>query len=421
MFRTLLLAAMMTLFGVVASNAQYQDSSPPDPAYSSQYDTESAYDDYDEELLGPRDDQRYDNRGYDDRGYNEPDLDVGIFASLGHDGRWQFAANLGWVWSPYTNAGWRPYSNGHWVWTSYGWTWVSYEPFGWATYHYGYWACDNQLGWVWIPGYDWSACRVQWAHYDNYVSWAPLAPPGYYCPRPYTTAGINIWFTIGASHFCDPYPTRYCETPRYDSGYATRVKYKSPDRGYVAKYSGAPVRTASVTFKHKALSRAEMGTTTYHSNPKRVTATTSHGFKPEVRNGTTLKSAGRTENRAMKSRESKSVQRQFQPQEARRTTSTRQAVKPSRQTKSYRDAQESRTIRADRPAKLAFNSARSPREQRVVSQPRQEQRSSKASVQSSRGSSNRKNTVASNQTQRRETTKVKGAGGAHGKGSGKGQ
>ena len=413
---------MMTLFGVVASNAQYQDSSPPDEPNSSQYDTERAYDDdYDEELLGPRDDERYNDRGYDDRGYNEPDLDVGIFASLGHDGRWSFAGSLGWVWRPYTNAGWRPYSNGHWVWTSYGWTWVSYEPFGWATDHYGYWACDNQLGWVWIPGYDWSACRVQWAYYDNYVSWAPLAPPGYYCPRPYTTAGINIWFTIGASHFCDPYPTRYCETPRYDSGYyAQRVKYKSPDRGYVQRYTGASVRTSTVTFKHKALSRTEMGTTTFRSNPKRIAATTSHGFKPEVRNGNTSKNIGRFENRAMKSRESKSVTRQFQPQEARRTQTTRQAVKPSRQTKSYRDAQQSRAIHADRPAKLAFNSARSPREQRVVSQPRHEQRA-KVSFDSSRGSSTRKGAVASNQTQRRESTKVKGAGGAHGKGSGKGK
>jgi hypothetical protein len=168
---------------------------------------------------------------------------------------------------------WRPYSDGRWVWTSYGWTWVSYEPFGWATYHYGYWNCDAALGWVWIPGYEWSACRVQWAYYDNYVAWAPMYPPGYSCPRPFTTAGFNIWFTIGTSHFCDPYPTRYCVTPSYNHVYAQRVAYKSPSRTYVQQYASAPIRESTVSFKHTKFVRgggAVTGTSSkavYRSKP----------------------------------------------------------------------------------------------------------------------------------------------------------
>jgi len=261
MVRTLALAALVTLFGAVSSQAQYRDSAPPDEQGSAQYNTQAPYPGYDEELLGPPNDQRHnDDQQYgdqDSRGYSHPDINVGMFASLGNDGRWFMTANFGWVWRPYANAGWRPYSDGRWVWTTYGWTWVSYEPFGWATDHYGYWDCDAALGWVWIPGYTWSACRVQWASYDNYVCWAPLTPPGYACPRPFTTAGFNIWFTIGASHFCDPYPARYCERPSYHSVYTQRVAYKSPDRLYVQQYTHAPVRQSTVVFKNKTFVRGD--------------------------------------------------------------------------------------------------------------------------------------------------------------------
>ncbi|HKW14629.1 MAG TPA: DUF6600 domain-containing protein, partial [Candidatus Krumholzibacteria bacterium] len=257
MVRTLALAALVTLFGAVSSQAQYRDSAPPDEQGSAQYDTQAPYSGYDEELLGPPNDQRYNDDqqyGDDSRGYSHPDINVGMFASLGNDGRWFMTANFGWVWRPYAAADFRPYSAGRWVWTSYGWTWVSYEPFGWATYHYGYWDCDAQLGWVWVPGYDWSACRVQWAYYDNYVCWAPMTPPGYACPRPFTTAGFNIWFTIGANHFCDPYPARYCVTS-YRNVYTPRVAYKSPDRYYVQHYTHAPVRQSTVAFKNTTFAR----------------------------------------------------------------------------------------------------------------------------------------------------------------------
>lgn len=284
MVRTLALAALVTLFGAGASQAQYQDSAPPDEQGTSQYDNQAPYPGYDEELLGPPEDQRYnDDQGYDSHGYSHPNIDVGIFANLS-DGRWFMSANFGWVWRPYAAASWRPYENGRWVWTSYGWTWVSYEPFGWATYHYGYWTCDAGLGWVWIPGYDWSACRAQFAYYDNYICYAPLPPPGYSCPRPYTTAGFNIWFTIGVSHFCDPYPARYCVRPSYNSGYAPRVAYKSPDRYYVQQYTHAPVRESTVKFKNTTFVRGTGSFSGTRSQTVFKSKPTSRGSQPYVSN-----------------------------------------------------------------------------------------------------------------------------------------
>src|SRR5688572_19351761 len=255
MVRTLVFAGLATLFGASVSEAQYRDSYPPDDQYGSQYETESTYDpSYDYELLGPPEDRyRYDD-DYD--GYNdEPDADLGIFVSLGSHGRWQVSATYGRVWTPYHRVGWRPYTAGRWVWTSYGWTWLSYEPYGWATYHYGYWANDPYLGWVWIPGYEWAACRAQFAYYDNYISWAPMTPPGYYCPQPWTTAGFSFWFTIGADRFCDPYPAHYYVTPTYKSHYKQVVAYKSPSRSYVQKYTAAPIHQKTVQFKNTTWSK----------------------------------------------------------------------------------------------------------------------------------------------------------------------
>src|SRR5690349_14040208 len=123
MVRTLALAALVTLFGAGASQAQYQDSAPPDEQNrSDQYYNGGAPEGYDEELLGPYEQQQYnDNQRYNDGGYSRPDVDVGIFANLSN-GRWFMTANFGWVWRPYAATTWRPYTNGRWVWTSYGWT-----------------------------------------------------------------------------------------------------------------------------------------------------------------------------------------------------------------------------------------------------------------------------------------------------------
>ena len=412
MLRTLMLAGLVTLFGATASEAQYQDSYPPDDQYVSEYETESTYDpSYDYELLGPPQDRYRDDDDYDgDRYYNEPDVDVGIFFSLGDHGRWRMTASYGWVWTPYHHAGWRPYSAGRWVWTSYGWTWISYEPYGWATYHYGYWARDPYLGWVWIPGYEWAATRVQFAYYDNYISWAPMAPPGYYCPQPWSTAGISFWFTIGADNFCDPYPYRHCVTPVYQSHYKQVVAYKSPSRTYVERYTGTPVRETSVKFKNTSWSKgsatsarfetrggttkfnAKGGTTQFNTKSRASKSETRAFNTPSVR-----KNADRT---VMKnSKPSRQLTREFRAPE--RSTS-RQALKPQRETKS----RETRALRADRPAKqqqqfttrsgggeskrIAKAEPRREQQRRSIEQPRREQRSSKALKVSRSAGSERK-------------------------------
>jgi hypothetical protein len=255
---------------------------------------------------------------------------------------------------------------GRWVWTTYGWTWVSYEPFGWATYHYGYWASDPMLGWVWIPGYEWSACRAQFAYYDNYISWAPMAPPGYYCPQPWSTAGISFWITIGANNFCDPYPVRHCVTPKYKTWYSERVAYKSPDRHYVESYTGAQVRTSKVHFKNTTWSRGDGGSTkftTRGTKAKFSSSGDSRGAKFTSKSNRVVTKSTRSQKSetrfvaprnngsgsfAMKSKPRQEAKRQSQFQETRRTVSKREVVKPQRQT------QENRVLRADRSSKQSL-------------------------------------------------------------------
>jgi hypothetical protein len=97
-------------------------------------------------------------------------------------------------------ADWSPYSCGHWLWTDRGWMWVGYEPFGWVVYHYGYWAYDPGLGWLWVPGVEWSPARVRWRVWGDYVSWSPLPPPGLATRGPIAT-GDDRWTTVPVRSF----------------------------------------------------------------------------------------------------------------------------------------------------------------------------------------------------------------------------
>jgi hypothetical protein len=250
------------------------------------------------------------------------------------------------------------------VYTSYGWTWVSYEPYGWATYHYGYWARDPFLGWVWIPGYEWSACRVRFAYYDDYISWTPLPPPGYHCPQPWSTVGISVWFTIGARHFCDPYPSRYYVTPKYKTYYAERVAYKAPERHFVERYTGSPVRTTSVEFKHKSWSKVDRSTAKYNGGAK-YQGGSKHATKPD-----------RT---VMKSRAQKSGTQYVAPRNSTRSGSYAMRSTP-------RMERESRVARTERTSKQQFK-GQSAREQRSIQKPQRAERSSRSSMQVSRNNS----------------------------------
>jgi hypothetical protein len=83
-------------------------------------------------------------------------------------GRWQHHARFGDVWVPANRArDWRPYTAGRWVLRRAG------------EYHYGRWALDDQFGWCWVPGEEWSPAWVQWRRPGadvEYVGWVPLPP-----------------------------------------------------------------------------------------------------------------------------------------------------------------------------------------------------------------------------------------------------
>lgn len=119
--------------------------------------------------------------------YGAEDLD-------GH-GRWVYAPQYGWVWSPYATPDWAPYRHGRWSWVDwYGWSWISHDPWGWAPYHYGRWFHNGSHGWCWWPGgmhvrHHWRPALVAffgWGGHSGlhvglgfgfgHVGWLPLAP-----------------------------------------------------------------------------------------------------------------------------------------------------------------------------------------------------------------------------------------------------
>jgi hypothetical protein len=144
-------------------------------------------------------------------------VDLGFFYDdLAPYGNWIQSPRYGWVWTPTAVAtSWRPYEYGHWVWTDQGWLWVSDESFGWATYHYGRWYDDPEIGWEWVPGYDWAPSWVSWEESPDYIGWAPL-PPSYSLSVGF--GGGRIGLGAEAYGFV---PSRYFLEPRLSSYYIT--------------------------------------------------------------------------------------------------------------------------------------------------------------------------------------------------------
>jgi FecR protein len=107
-------------------------------------------------------------------------------ASLDDYGSWSYASQYGTnCWRPRVLAGWTPYALGYWRWTPAGMTWVSAEPWGWLPYHYGTWVYDALLGWLWVPGVEYSPAWVYWNYTPDWVGWCPIGyytPTGYYAP-----------------------------------------------------------------------------------------------------------------------------------------------------------------------------------------------------------------------------------------------
>ena len=99
-------------------------------------------------------------------------------ASFDDWGAWTYSTACGCTcWRPRVAAGWTPYALGYWRWTPSGLTWVSSEPWGWLPYHYGSWVFDDELGWMWCPGTEYSPAWVYWDYAPGWVGWCPI---GYY-------------------------------------------------------------------------------------------------------------------------------------------------------------------------------------------------------------------------------------------------
>src|SRR5262249_30002127 len=125
--------------------------------------------------------------------------------TLGDDGQWVTHPRWGEVWIPADTQGdWRPYLLGHWVYTDeWGWYWVAEEEWGWITYHYGRWVLDRDygLGWIWVPGSEWSPAWVSWRKGDEMVGWAPM-PPDEICPD--VQDDPDVWVFVPASDIIAP-------------------------------------------------------------------------------------------------------------------------------------------------------------------------------------------------------------------------
>jgi FecR protein len=120
------------------------------------------------------------------------------------NGRWEYAADYGYVWTPaVVAAGWAPYTVGSWIWIHGNYVWVAHDPWCWAPCHYGRWVFIPAYGWSWVPpspgAVYWGPGYVGWIVTPSYVAWVPLAPGeifygyGYYGPwsRNITTVGVN--------------------------------------------------------------------------------------------------------------------------------------------------------------------------------------------------------------------------------------
>jgi uncharacterized protein DUF6600 len=115
------------------------------------------------------------------------------FRYLSGFGQWIEEAPYGECWKPSVIASWNPLENGRWIRTQYGLTWFSYEPFGWIVYHYGNWVLTASNGWLWIPGYQWSAANVRWIQFNDYAGWAAAPPSGTKLPDPWDPLNRPSW------------------------------------------------------------------------------------------------------------------------------------------------------------------------------------------------------------------------------------
>lgn len=127
-----------------------------------------------------------------------------FYESLEPYGDWIETSDYGYIWQPRdVDSGWRPYTDGYWTYTDSGWTWGSYEDFGWATYHYGRWVRLTDIGWCWVPGYEWGPAWVSWRYGDDsdVVGWAPLPPRAACRPGEEIDDDVDADYDIGPAQY----------------------------------------------------------------------------------------------------------------------------------------------------------------------------------------------------------------------------
>jgi len=123
---------------------------------------------------------------------------IGFHDELSPYGTWINYSSYGNVWRPYNYSSFHPYSDGYWGYTNYGPTWYGNEPYASYVYHYGNWIYTPQYGWVWIPGNDWHAGRVNWSYGGGYIGWRPQFPSGYNYGY---GNDYNFWVVIDSDRF----------------------------------------------------------------------------------------------------------------------------------------------------------------------------------------------------------------------------
>jgi hypothetical protein len=99
-------------------------------------------------------------------------------AVLSQYGQFTNLQQYGEVWVPnQLPQGWHPYPPCNWVFEkTLGWYYDDKTPWGAIVHHYGRWTSDPQLGWVWVPGQEFSPGWVVWRTSTDWVGWAPLPP-----------------------------------------------------------------------------------------------------------------------------------------------------------------------------------------------------------------------------------------------------
>jgi hypothetical protein len=103
-----------------------------------------------------------------------PDAVRPFAPELSYYGTWSRIPTYGLVWRPHYAGAWNPYLRGYWTASPAGWVWVSYDPWGWAPYHYGRWDYASNLGWFWSPGAVWGGAWVRFAVGPTHIGWSPL-------------------------------------------------------------------------------------------------------------------------------------------------------------------------------------------------------------------------------------------------------